>query len=138
VLSHKEEVMSDLSLSSRLTNSHSAHNIQTTALRHCQEFCQVRPMLQLIVLAPLLSGLMMSLYLTHIHITSQTFTVSNLPGGFMSELIRNFITYVTRTGEVMLSTNFTCQEHKAHILQTQDIMLISTDEYYVMQHVQPI
>jgi hypothetical protein len=64
-LPHKEEVMSDLSLPSRLTNSHNAHRIQTMAPRHRQEFRQVRPMLRLIVLAPLLSGLMMQLSLTH-------------------------------------------------------------------------
>jgi hypothetical protein len=37
-LSHKEEVMSDLSLPSRLTNSHTAYKIQTTAPRHRQYF----------------------------------------------------------------------------------------------------
>jgi hypothetical protein len=35
----------------------------------------------------LLSGLMISPYLAHIHITSQTFTVSNLSSGFTSGLI---------------------------------------------------
>jgi hypothetical protein len=60
-------------------------------------------MLRLIVLAYLLSGLMMSLYLAHIHITSHTFIVSNVPGGFMSGLIRSCITYVTRTGEALLN-----------------------------------
>jgi hypothetical protein len=60
-------------------------------------------MLRLIVLAPLLSGLMMSLSLTHIHITSQTFTVSSLPCGFMSRLIWSFITCVTRTSETLLN-----------------------------------
>jgi hypothetical protein len=102
-LSHKEEVMSDLSLPSRLTNSHTAHRIQTTSHRHRQEFCQVRSMLWLIVLAPLLSGLMMFLSLAHIHITSQTFTVNSPLGGFMSELIRSFITCVTMTGETLLN-----------------------------------
>jgi hypothetical protein len=86
-LPQKEEVMSDLSLPSQLTSLHTASRMQTTAPRHRQEFWQVRLMLQLIFLAPLLSGLMMSLYLAHIHITSQTFTVSNLPSGFMSGLI---------------------------------------------------
>jgi hypothetical protein len=95
-LSHKEEVMSDLSLPSWLTNSYTAHRIQTMAPRHRQEFHQVRPMPRLIVLTHPLNGLMMSLYLAHIHITSQTFTLSNLPGGFMSGLIQSFITCVTR------------------------------------------
>jgi hypothetical protein len=45
----------------------------------------------------------MSLYLTHIHITSQIFTVSNLPDYFMSGLIRSFITCVTRTDEALLN-----------------------------------
>jgi hypothetical protein len=45
----------------------------------------------------------MSPYLTYIHITSQTFTFSNLPGGFMSELIQNYITCVTRTDEALLN-----------------------------------
>jgi hypothetical protein len=34
--------------------------------------------------------------------------------------------------------NFTCQEHKAHLLRTQGIMFISTEEYYAMQHAQPM
>jgi hypothetical protein len=33
-------------------------------------------------------------------------------------------------------TNFTWQEHKAHLLRTQSIMLMSTGEYYTMQHAQ--
>jgi hypothetical protein len=45
----------------------------------------------------------MSPYLAHIHITSQTFTVSNLPGGFMSGLIRSCIICVTKTGETLLN-----------------------------------
>jgi hypothetical protein len=60
-------------------------------------------MLWLIVLAHLLSGLMMSPYLAHIHITSQTFIVINLPGGFMSRLIQSCITCVIRTGETLLN-----------------------------------
>jgi hypothetical protein len=60
-------------------------------------------MLQWIVLPHLLSGLMISPYLAHIHITSQTFTVSNLPGGFMSGLIRSCITCVIRTGKALLN-----------------------------------
>jgi hypothetical protein len=39
----------------------------------------------------------------HIHITSQTFTISNIPSGFMSGLIRSCITCVTRTGEALLN-----------------------------------
>jgi hypothetical protein len=95
--------MSNLSLPSQLTNSRTAHRIQTMAPRHRQEFRQVRPMLRLIVLAPLLSGWMMSLYLAHIHIVSRTFTVSNLPGGFMTGLIWSFITCVTRTSDALLN-----------------------------------
>jgi hypothetical protein len=53
--------------------------------------------------AHLLSGLMISPYLVHIHITSQTFTVSNLPDGFMSGLIRSCITCVTRTGKALMN-----------------------------------
>jgi hypothetical protein len=60
-------------------------------------------MLRLIVLGHLLSGLMMSLYLAHIHIKSQTFTFSNLPGGFMSGLIQSCIICVTTTGDALLN-----------------------------------
>jgi hypothetical protein len=60
-------------------------------------------MLQWIVLTHLLSGLMISPYLTHIHITSHTFTVSNLSGGFTSGLIQSCITYVIRTGKALLN-----------------------------------
>jgi hypothetical protein len=35
-------------------------------------------------------------------------------------------------------TNFTWQEHKAYLLRTQGIMLMSTEEYYAMQHAQPM
>jgi hypothetical protein len=35
-------------------------------------------------------------------------------------------------------TRFTWQEYKAHLLRTQGIMLISSDEYYAMQNAQPI
>jgi hypothetical protein len=103
VLPHwlQQEAMNNLSLPSRLTNSHTAPRIETTAPQHHQEFPHVRQMLRLIVLAPLLMGLMMSLSLAHIHITSQTFRVSRLPGGFMSGLIQCFITCVIRTGEAL-------------------------------------
>jgi hypothetical protein len=60
-------------------------------------------MLRWIVLTHLLSGLMISPFLTHIHIISQTFTVSNLPSGFMSGLIQSCITCVTRTDESLLN-----------------------------------
>jgi hypothetical protein len=46
---------------------------------------------------------MISPYLAHIHITSQIFTVSNLPGGFTTGLIRSGITCVTRTGKALLN-----------------------------------
>jgi membrane-bound acyltransferase YfiQ involved in biofilm formation len=102
-LSHKEDVMSDISLPSRLTSSHTTPRMQTTTPRHYKEFQQVRPMLWLIVLTHILSGLMMSLSLAHIHITFHTFTVSILSSGFMNELIHNFITCVTRTGETLMN-----------------------------------
>jgi hypothetical protein len=37
-LLHKEEVMSDLSLPSRLTSSHTAPRMKTTVSQHWQEF----------------------------------------------------------------------------------------------------
>jgi hypothetical protein len=60
-------------------------------------------MLRWIVLAHLLSRLMISPYLAHIHITSQTFTVSSLPSGFTSGLIRSCITCVIRTDKALLN-----------------------------------
>jgi hypothetical protein len=60
-------------------------------------------MLRWIILDHLLNGLMISPYLAHIHITSQAFQVSNLPGGFMSGLIQRCITCVTRTGKALLN-----------------------------------
>jgi hypothetical protein len=60
-------------------------------------------MLRWIVLAHLLSGPMISPYLAHRHITSQTFTVSNLPSGFTSGLIQRCITCVTKTGKALLN-----------------------------------
>jgi hypothetical protein len=95
--------MSNLSLPSRLTNSHIAPRIKITTARHRQEFPHVRRMLRLIVLAPLLSGLMMSISLAHINIIPHTFRVSRLPGGFMSGLSPNFITYVIRTDKTLLN-----------------------------------
>jgi hypothetical protein len=89
-------------LPSRLTNSHIAPRIKITAARHRQEFPHIRRILRLIVLT-LLTGLMISLSLAHINITSQTFRVSRLPGGFMSGLSLNFITCVTRTGKALLN-----------------------------------
>jgi hypothetical protein len=35
-------------------------------------------------------------------------------------------------------THFTWQEHKAHLLRIQGIMLMSTDEYYAIQNAQPM
>jgi hypothetical protein len=102
-LPHKKQLMSNLYLRSRLTNSHIAPRIKIMAARHRQEFPHIRRMLRLIVLAPLLTGLMMSLSLAHINITSQTFRVSRLPGEFMSGLSPNFITCVTRTGKALLN-----------------------------------
>jgi hypothetical protein len=100
---HKKQLMSNLYLPSRVTNSHIAPRIKITAVRHHQESPHILRMLLLIVLAPLLTGLMMSLSLAHINITSQTFRVSRLPGGFMSGLSPNFITCVTRTGKALLN-----------------------------------
>jgi hypothetical protein len=72
-------------------------------------------MLRWIVLAHLLSGLMISPYLTHIHITSQTFTVNNLPDGFTSGLIRSCITCVTRTGKILLNGSTSRSRNIRHI-----------------------
>jgi hypothetical protein len=101
-LPHKE-CMNNLSIPSRLTNSHTTPRIKTMTTWHRQEFPHVWPMLPLIVLSPLLSGLMMSLSLAHIHITSQTFRVSCVPGGFMSGLSWSFITCVIRTDKALLN-----------------------------------
>jgi hypothetical protein len=102
-LPHKKQLMRNLSLPSRLTNSHIAPRIKITVARHHQKFLHVRRMLRLIVLTPLLSGLMMSLSLAHINITSQTFRLSRLTVGFMSVLSPNFITCVIRTGKTLLN-----------------------------------
>jgi hypothetical protein len=104
-LPHKKQLMSNLYLPSRLTNSHIAPRIKITVARHHQEFPHIRRMLRLIVLAPLLTGLMMSLSLAHINITSQTFRVSRLPGQFMSGLSPNFITCIIRTGKTLLNVS---------------------------------
>jgi hypothetical protein len=72
-------------------------------------------MLRWIVLAHLLSGLMISSYLAHIHITSQTFIVSNLPGGFTSGLIRICITCVTRTDKTLLNGSTSHGRNIRHI-----------------------
>jgi hypothetical protein len=72
-------------------------------------------MLQWIVLAHLLSGLMISPYLAHIHITSQTFTVSNLLGGFTNMLIRSCITCVIRTGKALLNEPTSHDRNIRHI-----------------------
>jgi hypothetical protein len=73
-------------------------------------------MLRWIVLPHLLSGLMISPYLAHIHITSQTFTVSNLPGGFTSGLIWSCITCVTRTDKTLLNGPTSYGRNIRHIL----------------------
>jgi hypothetical protein len=107
------------------------------ALRHRQEFQQVRLMLRLIVLV--LSGLMMYMSLTHIHITSQTFTISSPLGGFMSWFIQSFITCVNRTVETMLNRPTSHSRNTRHtFLEPKVYILMSTEEYYVMQHAQPI
>jgi hypothetical protein len=102
-LSHKKQLMSNLPLPSRLTNLHIASRIKITAVRYHQEFPNIRRMIWLIVMPSLLTGLMMSLSLSHINITSQTFRVSRLPGEFMSGLSPNFIICVTKTGNALLN-----------------------------------
>jgi hypothetical protein len=72
-------------------------------------------MLRWIVLAHLLSGLMISPYLAHIHITSQAFTVNNLPGWFTSGLIRSCITCVTRTDKSLLNGPTSYDRNIRHI-----------------------
>jgi hypothetical protein len=72
-------------------------------------------MLQLIVLAHLLSGLMISPYLAHIYITSQTFTVSNLHSEFTSWLIQRCIICVTRTGKALLNEPTSHDRNIRHI-----------------------
>jgi hypothetical protein len=76
-------------------------------------------MLRWIVLAHLLSGLMISPYLAHIHITSQTFTVSNLPGGVTSGLIRSCITCVTRTDKALLNGQTSHGRNIRHIFKSK-------------------
>jgi hypothetical protein len=56
----------------------------------------------------------MSLSLTHIHITSQIFTVSSLPDGFKSGLIQSFITCVTRTDEALLNGPTSYDKNTSH------------------------
>jgi hypothetical protein len=90
-------------------------------------------MLWWIVLAYLLSGLMISPYLTHIHITSQTFTVSNLPGGFMSGLIRSYITCVIRTGKVLLNELTSHGRNIMHIFFESKV-LCSCQRRSIMQY----
>jgi hypothetical protein len=79
-------------------------------------------MLQWIVLTHLLSGLMISPYLTHIHITSQTFTVSNLPGRFTSGLIRSCITCVIRTGKTLLNVPTSYDRNIKHIFFEPNVL----------------
>jgi hypothetical protein len=71
-------------------------------------------------------------YLAHIHITSQTFTVSNLPGGFMSGLIRSYITYVTRTGKSLLNGPTSHDRNIRHIFFEPKI-LCSSRQRSIMQ-----
>jgi hypothetical protein len=68
-------------------------------------------------MAHLLSGLMISPYLTHIHITSQTFTVSNLPGRFMSGLIWSCITCITKTNKALLNGPTSHDRNIRHIFK---------------------
>jgi hypothetical protein len=79
-------------------------------------------MLRWIVLAHLLSGLVIFSYLAHIHITSQTFTVSNLPGGFTSGLIRSCITCVSRTGKPLLNGSTSHGRNIRHIFFEPNVL----------------
>jgi hypothetical protein len=72
-------------------------------------------MLRWIVLTHLLSRLIISPYLTYIHITSQTFIVNNPPGGFTSGLIQSCITCVTRTKKTLLNGPTSYDRNIRHI-----------------------
>jgi hypothetical protein len=89
-------------------------------------------MLWWIVLAHLLSGLMISPYLAHIHITSQIFTVNNLPDEFMSGLIRSCITCVTRTYKALLNGSTSHGRNIKHIFFEPKV-LCSCRQMSVMQ-----
>jgi hypothetical protein len=65
---------------------------------------------------------MISPYMTHIHITSQTFTVSNLHGGFTSGLIRICITCVTRTDKALLNGPTSYGRNIRHIFFEPNIL----------------
>jgi hypothetical protein len=54
----------------------------------------------------------------------------------MSGLIQSFITCVIRTDNALLNGSTSYGTNKAHLLGTQVIMLMFTDEHYVMQHAQ--
>jgi hypothetical protein len=58
---------------------------------------------------------MISPYLAHIHITSQAFTVSNLPDEFMSGLIQSCITCVIRAGKTLLNGSTSHGRNIRHI-----------------------
>jgi hypothetical protein len=90
-------------------------------------------MLRSIVLTHFLSGLMMFPYLAHIHITSQTFTVSNLPGGFMSGLIRIRITCVIRTSDELLNGPTLHERNIRHIFFKPNV-LCSCPQRSIMQY----
>jgi hypothetical protein len=89
-------------------------------------------MLWLVVLSLLLSGLMMSSYLAHIHITSQIFTVSNRLVGFMSRLIQSCITCVTRTVETLLNRPTSHGRNTRHIFFKPNV-LCSCPQRSIMQ-----
>jgi hypothetical protein len=76
---------------------------------------------------------MISPYLTHIHIASQTFTVSNLSGGFMSGLIRSCITCVTSTGKALLNGPTSHGRNIRHIFFESKV-LCSCRQRSIMQY----
>jgi hypothetical protein len=65
---------------------------------------------------------MISPYLTHIHITSQTFTVKHLSGGFTNELIRSCITCVIRTGKAQLNGPISHSRNIRHIFFEPNVL----------------
>jgi hypothetical protein len=75
---------------------------------------------------------MISPYLAHIHITSQTFTVNNLPSGFTSGLIRSCITCVTRTDKALLNGPTSHGRNIRHIFFESKV-LCSCRRWSIMQ-----
>jgi hypothetical protein len=76
---------------------------------------------------------MISSYLTHIHIASQTFTISNLSGGFTSGLIRSCITCITSTGKALLNEPTSHGRNIRHIF-FQSKVLCSCRQRSIVQY----